>query len=261
MALDVFQVSAFTSQSFGGNPAAVVPLESWIDDGLMQKIAAENNLSETAFIVPRGEAEWEIRWFTPTVEVSLCGHATLASAAVIHDRLEHDNWPITLHSASGPLQVDVEGDTYILDFPATMPEPIEKPSGLEAALGAPVLEYLGGGEMTMAVMQDESTVAAVAPDFAKLAGISEFGLIITAPGDSVDFVSRFFAPAIGINEDPVTGSAHCVSTPYWSAKLGRSELSARQVSNRVGELFCEDRGDRIRIHGSAVFFLSGKMTI
>ncbi len=261
MELDVFQLSAFTSKSFGGNPAAVVPLESWIDDAVMQNIAAENNLSETAFFLPRGEDEWEIRWFTPTVEVSLCGHATLASAAVIHDCLGHESWPITLHSASGPLQVDVDGDTYVLDFPAIMPEPIETPAELEAALGAPVSEYFRGGEMTMAIMQNESTVAAVAPDFAKLAEISEFGLIITAPGDSVDFVSRFFAPAIGINEDPVTGSAHCVSTPYWSAKLGRSELSARQVSNRVGELFCVDRGDRIRIHGSAVFFLSGKMTI
>ena len=163
MELDVFQVSAFTGQSFGGNPAAVVPLESWIDDRLMQKIAAENNLSETAFFVPRGEGEWEIRWFTPTVEVSLCGHATLASAAVIHDRLGHENWPITLHSASGPLQVDVDGDTYVLDFPATMPESIEKPAGLEAALGAPVFEYLRGGEMTMAVMQDEPCLLYTSP--------------------------------------------------------------------------------------------------
>ena len=261
MEFDIYQVSAFTGKSLGGNPAAVVPLDAWIDDALMQGIAAENNLSETAFFVPRGENEWEIRWFTPTIEVSLCGHATLASAAVIHSRLGQTDWPITLHSASGPLQVDVDGDTYILDFPATVPEPVMTPDGLESALGVPVLEYFKGGEMTMAVLQDESTVAAVEPDFAKLAEIAEFGLIITAPGDSVDFVSRFFAPAIGINEDPVTGSAHCVSTPYWSNRLGKSALTARQISSRVGELFCENCGDRIRIHGTAVFYLSGKITV
>jgi len=261
MEFDIYQVSAFTGKSFCGNPAAVVPLDSWIDDASMQRIAAENNLSETAFFVPCGESEWEIRWFTPAVEVSLCGHATLASAAVIHSRLGHSDWPITLHSASGPLQVDVDGTTYILDFPASIPEAIEKPAGLEAALGAPVIEYFRGGEMTMAVLRDESAVAAVQPDFARLAGIAEFGLIVTAPGDSVDFVSRFFAPAIGIDEDPVTGSAHCVSTPYWSRILGKSVLTAKQISSRVGELFCEDRGERIRIHGSAVFYLSGTITI
>ncbi|MDH3442191.1 MAG: PhzF family phenazine biosynthesis protein, partial [Gammaproteobacteria bacterium] len=171
------------------------------------------------------------------------------------------DWPITLHSASGPLQVDVDADTYILDFPARIPVAIEIPAGLEAALGAPVIEYFRGGEMTMAVLQDESAVAAVKPDFARLAGIAEFGLIVTAPGDSVDFVSRFFAPAIGIDEDPVTGSAHCVSTPYWSLKLGKSALTAKQISSRVGDLFCEDLGERIRIHGSAVFYLSGTITI
>ena len=261
MEFDIYQVSAFTGKSLGGNPAAVVPLEGWIDDAAMQGIAAENNLSETAFFVRRGDSEWEIRWFTPTIEVSLCGHATLASAAVIHSRLGHPDWPITLHSASGPLQVDVDGDTYILDFPARIPEAIEKPAGLETALGATVLEYLRGGEMTMAVLQDENAVAAVQPDFAALAGIAEFGMIITAPGESVDFVSRFFAPAIGINEDPVTGSAHCVLTPYWSRKLGKSALTAKQISSRVGDLFCEDRGERIRIHGSVVFYLTGKITI
>lgn len=261
MEFDIYQVSAFTSKSLGGNPAAVVPLESWIDDAAMQGIAAENNLSETAFFVPCGDSEWEIRWFTPRIEVSLCGHATLASAAVIHSRLGHRNWPITLHSASGPLEVDVEGDTYILDFPASVPEAIETPAGLDAALGTTVIEYLRGGEMTMAVLQDENAVAAVRPDFAALARIAAFGLIVTAPGDSVDFVSRFFAPAIGIDEDPVTGSAHCVSTPYWSKKLGKSALTAKQISSRVGDLYCEDHGDRIRIHGSAVFYLSGRISI
>lgn len=261
MEFDIYQVSAFTSKSFGGNPAAVVPLESWLDDTLMQSIAAENNLSETAFFVRRGGSEWEIRWFTPAVEVPLCGHATLASAAVIQSHLGHPDWPITLHSASGPLTVDVEGDTYILDFPARIPEVIDVPDGLEAALGTPVGECLRGGDITMAVLADESAVARLHPDFPRLAEIVKFGLIVTAPGDSVDFVSRFFAPAIGIDEDPVTGSAHCVSTPYWSAKLGKPALTARQISSRTGELYCEDCGDRIRIHGSAVFYLRGKFTI
>ncbi len=259
--LDVYQVAAFTPEAFGGNPAAVVPLDAWLDDALMQKIAAENNLSETAFFVPTGDSEWQIRWFTPAVEVALCGHATLASAAVIRSRLGHRDWPITLHSASGPLQVALNGDQFVLDFPSSPPFAVDMPAGLAEALGSDVDECLVGGEMLMVVLENEAAVAALSPDFAKLASIVEQGLIATAAGDFVDFVSRFFAPAIGIDEDPVTGSAHCVLTPYWSQRLSKPELEARQISSRVGYLSCVDAGDRTLIRGSAVFFLSGTITI
>jgi len=256
--LKIFQVAAFTDRSFGGNPAAVVPLDSWLDDSLMQKIAAENNLSETAFFVPQGPGEWQIRWFTPLIEVPLCGHATLASAAVIHAKLEHADWPITLHSASGPLIIDIDADMYVLDLPANHPQPVDLPDGIESALGETVLEsYIGKNEIYMVVMQDEASVAGLNPDFSALAAVTKHGVIATALGDEVDFVSRFFAPAIGLDEDPVTGAAHCMLTPYWSKRLGKDELDARQISSRVGVLECEDHGDRVKLRGGAVFFLTG----
>jgi PhzF family phenazine biosynthesis protein len=261
MNLQIYQVAAFTETQFGGNPAAVVPLDAWIDDTLMQKIAAENNLSETAFFVPVADGEWHIRWFTPAVEVPLCGHATLASAAVIRERLDHAQWPIRLQSASGPLVVDTEGDSYVLDFPANKPSPTELPEGFEAALGHDVLESYIGQNIYMVVLPDEAAVALLRPDFAALAERTEHGVIATAAGDSVDFVSRFFAPALGIDEDPVTGAAHCVLTPYWSARLGKKELDARQISSRVGVLGCEDRGDRVRLRGRTVFFMDGQISI
>ena len=260
MELDVYQLAAFTAESFGGNPAAVIPLDSWIDDDLMQKIAAENNLSETAYFVPSGDGEWEIRWFTPAVEIDLCGHGTLASAAVIR-LLGHDVWPITLRSKSGHLKVDVSADQFVLDFPSSPPCQIDVPEGLEDALGTQVNDCLQGGEMLLAALDDELAVATLRPDFGKLAGIIEHGLIITSRGDEVDFVSRFFAPSIGIDEDPATGSAHCVLTPYWSAILLKGTLEARQISSRVGYLVCEDSGDRTLIKGSTVFFLSGTITV
>ena len=188
---DIYQVAAFTDVSFGGNPAAVIPLTAWIEDSLMQKIAAENNLSETAFLVPTGESRWHIRWFTPTVEVDLCGHATLASAAVIHRKLGHEDWPITLESASGLLKVDINGERYVLDFPSQPPERTDPPAGLSDALGVSADDCYLGSDKFMVVLQDESSVAAVDPDFSRLASIVEHGLIVTAPGDSVDFVSRF----------------------------------------------------------------------
>jgi len=260
--LKLFQVAAFTDSNFGGNPAAVVPLDTWIDDDLMQNIAKENNLSETAFFVPVGESEWHIRWFTPAVEVPLCGHATLASAAVIHKRLEHDRWPITFHSASGPLLINVEADNYVLDLPANISKETDLPPGFESALGATVLEsYLGKNDLYMVVLPDEAAVAGLVPDFGALGAVTKHGVIATAPGDQVDFVSRFFAPAIGIDEDPVTGAAHCVLTPYWSQRLGKNQLDARQISSRMGVLSCEDQGDRVILRGSAVFFLSGVISI
>jgi len=260
--LEIFQVAAFTNTNFGGNPAAVIPLESWIDDSTMQKIAAENNLSETAFFVPLGPSEWHIRWFTPAVEVPLCGHATLASAAVIHSRLAHTDWPIILQSASGPLKIDVDSDEYVLDLPTNFSNPVDLPEGFESALGTTVVEsYLGKNDIFMVVLADEASVASLDPDFGALAALTHHGVIATAPGDQVDFVSRFFAPALGIAEDPVTGAAHCVLTPYWSKRLNKPRLDARQISDRIGVLKCEDRGDRVLLRGSAVFFLSGVISI
>jgi PhzF family phenazine biosynthesis protein len=259
--LPIHQVAAFTGEAFGGNPAAVVPLDAWIDDEVMQKIAAENNLSETAFLVPVAPSEWQIRWFTPTVEVPLCGHATLASAAVIRQQLGHDDWPIRLHSASGMLEVGVDGDAYVLDLPANPPERVEAPEGLAEALGLPDCETWLGRDIYMVPLDSEADVVAMAPDFGLLATVVEHGIVVTAPGEEVDFVSRFFAPAIGINEDPVTGAAHCLLTPYWADRLGKREFDALQVSSRVGTLGCEYRGDRVRLRGTAVFFLSGTISI
>ncbi len=260
--LPIFQVAAFTDQSFGGNPAAVIPLESWLDDVVMQKIAAENNLSETAFFVPVGPGEWHIRWFTPAVEVPLCGHATLASAAVLRSKLKQKDWPITLQSASGPLIVDIVADEFVLDLPANFPRPAELPVGLLASLDATVLEsYICANDIYMVVLPDEASVAGLCPDFSAMAAVTKHGVIATAPGDHVDFVSRFFAPAIGITEDPVTGAAHCVLTPYWSNRLGKDKLDARQISERLGVLKCENHGDRVKLRGNAVFFLEGELSI
>jgi len=261
MELPIYQVAAFTDKPFGGNPAAVVLLEAWIDDSLMQKVAAENNLSETAFLVPLEENEWHIRWFTPAVEVPLCGHATLASAAVIRSRLGHDQWPITLQSASGPLVIDTDLDTFVLDFPANIAVAVELPSGFEKALGSSVLEAYIGTDIYMVVLPDEAAVAGLRPDFAALETMTTHGVIATAAGIEVDFVSRFFAPSLGIDEDPVTGAAHCVLTPYWSKRLGKNNLEARQISERVGALQCEDLGERVKLRGQAVFFLSGTISI
>ena len=259
MEFSIFQVAAFTNQAFGGNPAAVVLLNSWVDATLMQQIAAENNLSETAFLVPSGDSEWQIRWFTPTVEVPLCGHATLASAAVICSKLNHADWPITLLSASGPLSVDTDERRFVLDLPANKPVPVELPDGFERALG--VSEAYIGRDIYLVILADEAAVASLTPDFSALGGMIEHGVIASAPGDQVDFVSRFFAPAIGINEDPVTGAAHCVLTPFWSARLGRKKLIARQISNRVGSLECEDLDERVKLTGDAVFYKTGVISV
>lgn len=261
MQLKVYQVAAFTDTQFGGNPAAVVPMSEWISDALMQKIAAENNLSETAFFVPLADDEWRIRWFTPAVEVPLCGHATLASAAVIHQRLNQERWPIRLQSASGLLTVDLDGDSYVLDFPASRPEPVDLPQGFEAALGTTAEESYIADDIYMIVLPDEAAVAALSPDFALLAERTRHGVIATAAGQHVDFVSRFFAPSLGIDEDPVTGAAHCLLTPYWSARLGKQELLARQISSRGGVIGCVNRGDRVSLSGQAVFFLDGRISI
>ena len=259
--LPIFQVAAFTDQMFGGNPAAVVPLTEWIDASEMQKIAAENNLSETAFFVPTGADEWHIRWFTPAVEVPLCGHATLASAAVIHQKLQQENWPITLQSASGLLSVDRCGDSYVLNLPTNKPESVAILPGLEEALNTKIDALFLGRDIYLARIADETSVANLRPDFTALAKIVEHGITVTATGEKSDFVSRFFAPGIGLAEDPVTGAAHCLLTPFWSERLGKKKLSARQISSRLGILDCEDLGDRVRLTGSAVFFMSGTLQI
>jgi len=261
MEFDIYQVAAFTRERFGGNPAAVVPLKEWIDAALMQKIAAENNLSETAFFVPTGVNEWHIRWFTPKVEVPLCGHATLATAAVIRSKLEHNEWPITLQSASGPLLVDIESDAFVLDLPADKPVTISLLDGLQGVLGAPVRESYTGRDLHLVILDDEATVAKLQPDFAALGAMIEHGVIVSAAGDQVDFVSRFFAPSMGLNEDPVTGAAHCILTPYWSNRLGKKTLMARQISSRVGNLKCEDLDQRVKLTGYAVFYLSGQISV
>ncbi|MBJ88670.1 MAG: isomerase [Woeseia sp.] len=263
MELPIYQAAAFTSVPFRGNPASVVPLEKWIDDKLMQKIAAENNLSETAFFVPTGQNQWHIRWFTPVVEVPLCGHATLATAAVIYSKLLHRTWPIWFESASGSLSVDIEDDMYLLDFPTDKPTPVENSNDICAVLGISDVDLWMARDMSMVVLDQESSVLALNPDFELLSKVLDYGLIVTAEGtsDEIDFVSRFFAPALGINEDPVTGSAHCVLTPYWSNRLGKKQLNARQISNRGGIIRCSDLGDRIQVGGRVVFFLSGLISI
>jgi PhzF family phenazine biosynthesis protein len=256
MKVPLYKVDAFTSRVFAGNPAAVVPLEGWLDDGLLQAIAAENNVSATAYIVG-GRGRYQIRWMTPTTEVALCGHATLASAWVVCNELEPGKDSVTFDSKSGPLVVAREGDLLALDFPSGPPEPATAAlPALTEALGRAPREAWAARDY-MAVFDSADDVRDLRPDMARLAALDHFGVIATAPGQGVDFVSRFFAPSEGIPEDPVCGSAHCTLVPYWARRLGKARLNARQISSRGGELECEDRGERVRIAGRAVKFLEG----
>jgi predicted PhzF superfamily epimerase YddE/YHI9 len=257
MKLRQYQVDAFATQVFAGNPAAVCPLEEWLGDSLLQAIAMENNLSETAFFVPKGE-HFALRWFTPVAEVDLCGHATLASAHVIFEILGYPDPVITFETRSGELLVERDGEGLRMDFPARVPTLCETPEPLGAGLGARPLEVLAGDDY-LAVFASEAAVRALVPDHTKLSALDRRGIIVTAPGADVDFVSRFFAPALGVPEDPVTGSAHCELAPYWAERLGKNRLAARQVSKRGGELTCEVRGDRVLITGSAVTFMQGEI--
>ncbi len=262
MKLQIFQVDAFTSKPFGGNPAAVVPLDSWLADDLMLNIAAENNLSETAFFVPDG-GKYHIRWFTPTVEVNLCGHATLAASHVIFNELKLENELIRFHSdRSGELSVLRDGDKLVLDFPAYPMTEIGSVSGLADAIGAePKQTWEAQGNMVFVLVDSEDQIKALNPDMSLLAKLPYDEVIVTAPGETSDFASRMFAPRIGIPEDPVTGAIHCSLIPYWGERLGKKELFARQVSARGGELFCELNGDRVKIGGNAVTFLKGEIEI
>lgn len=259
MRLPIYQVDAFTDKVFGGNPAAVCPLESWLDDGLMQNIASENNLSETAFFVREDEA-YRIRWMTPAAEVDLCGHATLASAFVIFRFMEPGAERIVFRSRSGDLTVAREGDLLSLDFPANRPRPQAPPKELLDAFPAQPSEVLCNRSFVL-VYGSEDVVRNMKPDIRRLLEVDAFGAIITARGNEADFVSRFFVPHVGVDEDPVTGYAHTILIPYWAEKLGRSKLRALQVSRRGGELFCEDRGDRVKIAGRAVLYLQGQIEI
>jgi PhzF family phenazine biosynthesis protein len=255
MKLPLFQVDAFTDQLFRGNPAAVCPLDKWLPDETLQAIAAENNLAETAYFVPSGDA-WDLRWFTPTVEIDLCGHATLASAFVIMNHLDTTRTETRFQTRSGELRVTREADLYSLDFPSRHPQRREISEHLVDALGARPLEFWAARDC-MAVYATEQDVLALRPNMEKLVALGDFAFIATAPGSTVDFVSRFFAPGAGIPEDPVTGSAHCTLTPYWAGRLGKTVLTARQVSARGGELLVEQRGDRVKISGKAVLYLTG----
>ncbi len=259
MELKTYHVDAFADRLFAGNPAAVCPLEAWLPESSMQAIAAENNLSETAFFVPTADG-YDLRWFTPAVETDLCGHATLASAFVILTRLGTDAPELRFHTRSGLLTVTRDGDRLALDLPAQPPTPCTMPERFVAALGRPPAQILGAFKY-LVVYDTASEVAALTPDTTTLAGIDRDGVIVTAPGEDCDFVSRYFAPHAGIPEDPVTGSAHCTLVPYWAARLGKTTLHARQISRRGGELFCEMRGDRVRVAGRAVLYAEGRIHV
>jgi PhzF family phenazine biosynthesis protein len=265
MKIALYQVDAFSRTVFGGNPAAVCPLESWIYDSTMQKIAAENALSETAFIVPAG-AEWEIRWFTPLQEVELCGHATLASGHVVLTHLQPKRQIVRFASKSGELAVARDGDRLSMTLPRWEPTPVAASPSLAAALGKPPREILGHGSKYLCVYDNASDVAALRPDMAALAALDQegrYGVCVTAPGAEFecDFVSRFFAPAAGIPEDPVTGSAHCLLTPYWANALSRSSLYAKQLSARGGELWCSLGEREVRIAGHVAPYLVGEIDV
>ncbi|ALP54142.1 isomerase [Candidatus Tenderia electrophaga] len=253
MKIKQYQVDAFATRVFEGNPAAVCPLENWLDDNLLQAIAAENNLSETAFFV-RSAKGYNLRWFTPVNEVDLCGHATLAAAHVIFEFLSFTESVITFETRSGDLFVKKQGCLLQLDFPAYKLTACEIPETLVQALGVRPIEVLADDDY-LAVFDSEATVRAITPNYALLNQLDLRGVIVTAPGNDVDFVSRFFAPKIGIPEDPVTGAAHCTLAPYWAAKLGKNTLHATQVSKRGGKLTCEVKKDRVLLSGSAVTFM------
>lgn len=260
MKLDIYQVDAFTNKPFGGNPAAIVPLERWLEADLMQKIAVENNLSETAFFVKNNDV-YDIRWFTPTYEIDLCGHATLASAFLIFEILKLESETVRFHShKSGELNVDKKDDLFVLDFPSRPVSPAATPDGLIDAIGKEPKEIYKARDYFL-VYESEQGVLDIKPNFTKLLEIDAHGFIVTAKGDSADFVSRFFAPKVGVFEDPVTGSAHCNLIPFWAERLGRNKMFAKQVSARGGDLFCELAGERVKIGGNTALYLKGEIFV
>lgn len=260
MQLRIYQVDAFTHRLFGGNPAAVVPLEQWPGDDILQNIATENNLSETAFF-KREKGEFQLRWFTPVAEVDLCGHATLATAHVLWAHLGYQTDEIVFHSRSGKLGVTKNDDIYTLDFPTDQIKKTKVPDVVIQALGATPAECYKGREDYLLAFENEAAIAALAPNFQQLAQLKTRGIIATAPGDEVDFVSRCFFPSFGIDEDPATGSAHTTLVPYWYKKSGKTEFVARQISPRGGDLTCLLNGERTFISGRAVTYLSGTIEV
>jgi len=259
MKIDLYQVDAFANKKFEGNPAAVCPLNEWLPDSLMQAIAAENNLSETAFFV-KEENDYHIRWFTPTDEVNLCGHATLASAYVLFNVLGIADTDIVFNSRSGPLPVSRIDEQIVLNFPSQAPQSCAMPSRLSDMLGVTPLECLQHEDL-LVVLENENRVRDLDPDFESLKSLDFRGVIVTAAAAEYDFVARFFAPKVGINEDPVTGSAYTKLVPYWAQKTGKNRFHARQVSERGGELRCELKDDRVLIGGTAVLYLKGEIEI
>lgn len=260
MDIPLYQIDAFADRVFTGNPAAVCPLAAWLPDATMQAIAAENNLSETAFFVPEG-GDYGLRWFTPAVEVDLCGHATLASAHVVLEHLEPERDLVRFSTRSGPLKVSRADGLLVMDFPANPPKPCGSVAGLASAIGMEPREALSTRDHYLAVLTDEDAVLGLSPDFAALAALDRWAVIATAPGRDADFVSRFFAPRKGVPEDPVTGSAHCVLTPFWADRLGKEEMTARQLSRRGGTMRCRLRGDRVEMAGRAIPYMQGTIRI
>jgi len=258
VSLLLFQIDAFADRLFGGNPAAVIPLDAPLPEATMQAIAAENNLSETAFLFPQGD-RFNLRWFTPVREVDLCGHATLATAWVLFERLACQKREIVFDTKSGPLTVTRDGDWLWMDFPADPAVPVPCPDALREGLGRPPMEVHAAADY-LAVFESEEVVRALAPDFRALARLDRRGVIATAPGRKADFVSRFFAPNYGIDEDPATGSAHCTLAPFWSERLGKKDLLAHQVSARGGVIRCEPRGARVRLGGQAALYLEATLS-
>ncbi len=263
MNLTMYQVDAFASSIFKGNPAAVVPLTEWIDDTLMQHIAAENNLAETVFFVPMddGEADYHIRWFTPEFEINLCGHATLASAFIIFNYLDFLKETVVLHSQSGLLRVTKKDALFEMDFPSWKPKPVkDAPPNIAEMLGIKKIIGTYRHRDLMIEVATEEEVISARPDFTALKKTKEM-VILTAPGSSSDFVSRFFAPDAAVDEDPVTGSAHSQLIPFWSEKLNRKKMFAKQLSKRGGELWCEDVGNRVLISGQCAFYMKAEITV
>lgn len=255
-----YVVDAFTDTLFGGNPAGVCLPDCELDDATMQNIAAENNLSETAFVWKR-DGFYDLRWFTPVCEIALCGHATLGSAYVLTHFVDPDASELRFETKSGTLTVTKADDLYILDFPARQVKPVEVTAQMEQAIGARVLEAYTRAEDLLLLLEDENTIAHLSPDFEKVNALSKHAVTVTAKGDTVDYVSRFFAPNMGIPEDPVTGSAHCTLIPFWAKRFGKSKLTARQLSKRGGRLWCEDADVRVKIGGKAVLYLTGEINV
>jgi PhzF family phenazine biosynthesis protein len=259
MELTLYQIDAFADKVFKGNPAAVCPLDRWPSDTDLQAIAEENNLSETAFYVP-ADAGFHLRWFTPKAEVDLCGHATLATAFVIFNFSDYADDTVKFETRSGELVVSKNNELLVMDFPSQPGKPCATPPLLVEGLGKTPIEVLSS-EDYMAVLENEDDVAALKPNFNTLSKLDLRGVMVTAKGKDVDFVSRFFAPRYGINEDPVTGSAHCALTPYWADRLNKTKLSARQVSKRSGYIECELKGSRVFLSGKAVKYMEGKIKL